>query len=265
MKTKIFTLVAGFTILAESAMAHAGKSELNIRLWDNGMFTLVVNNQSFSTPTTNFSMANLRPGNHQLKVFRNFINPYGYGGNVKMVYNGWVSIQPNTKLLAFVNSNGQLVVESLMPCHHKYYGNGYGNNWQYNNYNGNQYNGYGNTYGNYQYNNNGGSNYYNGGGYGYSYGMLPEQFSQLKLTIGNTSFDNTRLTVMKQAVAANQVTTAQVNELLGMLSFESTRLDFAKYAYAYTLDKENYYMVNNTFSFSSSIAELNHFIGQFNG
>jgi hypothetical protein len=50
-----------------------------------------------------------------------------------------------------------------------------------------------------------------------------------------------------------------------MLSFESTRLDFAKFAYTYTLDKENYYMVNNAFSFSSSVAELNNFIGQYNG
>ncbi len=265
MKTKIFTLVAGLTLMAESAMAHAGKSELNIRLWDNGMFTVVLNNQQFPTPSVNFSMGNLQPGNHSIKVFRNFVNPYGYGGHVKMVYNGFVMIKPNTNIFTFINPHGQLVVESVMPRHNKGYG--YGNNW--NNWNNNSsYNGYGSNYGNYQYNNNYGSNNQNCGGYGgygYSYGMSAEQFSQLKLTIGNTSFDNTRLSIMKQATSANQLTTSQVNELLGMLSFESTRLDFAKFAYTYTLDKENYYMVNNAFSFSSSIAELNNFIGQYNG
>jgi hypothetical protein len=259
MKTNFFTLVAGLILMAESAIAHAGKSELNIRLWDNGMFTVVLNNQQFQTPSVNFSMGNLQPGNHTLKVFRNFVNPYGYGGHVKMVYNGFLNIKPNTNMYAFINPKGQLVVESIMPRYKKGYG--YGNNWN----NNNNYNSYGSNYGNYQYNNNYGGNSQNCGEYGYSYGMSSEQFSQLKLTIGNTSFDNTRLSIMKQATSANQLTTSQVNELLGMLSFESTRLDFAKFAYTYTLDKENYYMVNNAFSFSSSVAELNNFIGQYNG
>ncbi|MCF8372573.1 MAG: DUF4476 domain-containing protein [Bacteroidales bacterium] len=52
----------------------------------------------------------------------------------------------------------------------------------------------------------------------------------------------------------------QVLELLQMLSFDSYRLDLAKYAYIYTVDKHNYYIVNNAFTFSSNITALNQYI-----
>ncbi len=46
-----------------------------------------------------------------------------------------------------------------------------------------------------------------------------------------------------------------------MLSFSRyTRLDFAKYAYAYTLDLRNYYKLNDAFTFESSIDELDKYI-----
>jgi hypothetical protein len=43
-------------------------------------------------------------------------------------------------------------------------------------------------------------------------------------------------------------------------SFESTRLDFARFAYAYVVDPQSYFMVNNAFAFSSSVDDLNRFL-----
>jgi hypothetical protein len=45
-----------------------------------------------------------------------------------------------------------------------------------------------------------------------------------------------------------------------LFSFESTRLDFAKFAYAYTLDLRNYYKLNDAFTFESSIDDLDKYI-----
>jgi hypothetical protein len=45
-----------------------------------------------------------------------------------------------------------------------------------------------------------------------------------------------------------------------LFSFEDTRLEFAQYAYAYTLDLRNYYKLNDAFTFESSIDELNKYI-----
>jgi hypothetical protein len=46
-----------------------------------------------------------------------------------------------------------------------------------------------------------------------------------------------------------------------MLTFESNRLDLAKFAYRYAADPNNYFMVNKGFTFNSSIDELSEYIG----
>jgi hypothetical protein len=56
------------------------------------------------------------------------------------------------------------------------------------------------------------------------------------------------------------MTTAQVSQIMALFSFEDSKLDFAKFAYGRTYDLSNYFMVNNAFTFSSSVDELNDFI-----
>lgn len=85
-------------------------------------------------------------------------------------------------------------------------------------------------------------------------------FEAAKTTIMKASFDDTKLSIAKQIASANCLTAAQIRDIMKLFSFESTRLDFAKFAYRYCYDKGNYFMVNDAFSFSSSIDELNQFI-----
>ena len=54
--------------------------------------------------------------------------------------------------------------------------------------------------------------------------------------------------------------TTQIMNIMKIFSFEDTRMDFAKYAYQYCVDKKSYYKVSNTFSFESSKTELNNYI-----
>ena len=91
-------------------------------------------------------------------------------------------------------------------------------------------------------------------------GMHPNAFGQLKNTINNQWFDSGKLQVAKQAISMNSLTPAQVAELIQLFSFESSKLEIAKMAFANTIDKQNYYIVNNAFWFSSSVAELDQYI-----
>lgn len=52
----------------------------------------------------------------------------------------------------------------------------------------------------------------------------------------------------------------QVKELLALFSYEDSKLELAKYAYDYTVDKGNYFMVNEAFSYSSSKESLMDYI-----
>jgi hypothetical protein len=92
--------------------------------------------------------------------------------------------------------------------------------------------------------------------------MNTNDFGTLKQMVRNASFEETRMTLIKQAIGDRFITAQQVLELMQMMSFESTRLELAKWAYPKALDSENYFIVNQGFSFSSSINDLANFIAR---
>jgi hypothetical protein len=44
--------------------------------------------------------------------------------------------------------------------------------------------------------------------------------------------------------------------MMGEFTFESQKLEYAKFAYPYTYDRANYYKINDAFGFESSIRDL---------
>jgi hypothetical protein len=48
--------------------------------------------------------------------------------------------------------------------------------------------------------------------------------------------------------------------ILQLFTFEDNKLELAKFAYDYCIDRENYYRVNDVFTFSSSKDELSRFL-----
>ena len=47
---------------------------------------------------------------------------------------------------------------------------------------------------------------------------------------------------------------------MGLLSFESNKLELAKFAYRFVADKQKFFLVNDSFTFESSIGELDRFV-----
>ena len=90
--------------------------------------------------------------------------------------------------------------------------------------------------------------------------MPTQEFNSAKKTIANTTFESTKLETAKTIVASQHVSTDQVMEICRIFSFESTKLDFAKFAYTHTSDKGNYFKVNDVFDFDASKTDLNRFI-----
>lgn len=90
--------------------------------------------------------------------------------------------------------------------------------------------------------------------------MQPGDFNSAKQSIASKSFEDSKFTLAQQIFNSNCLTSDQVRDIMGLFSFEDTRLDFAKYAYGRTFDLGNYYKVNDAFTFESSIDELNDFI-----
>jgi hypothetical protein len=262
MKKIIITLLAVWSFIA--VKANHQNSALTLKMFDNSTFVLTFDNTHFNTPSNNFNINNIIPGSHFVKVMR-VGSSHNHCGYPVIVFSGYVNIPAASTTHAMINNYNQFAVMSTVP-HYNYheepvYGGGDGNNSLDINYYDHGYNPH--------YGSNGYNNGYSGTGqcgtgvpqYTAPY-MSTYDFNKLKSSVESKSFDSSRLTVAKQGVKSNVLASWQVAELMDLLTFESSKLELAKYAYKYVADKGNYYLVNDQFTFSSSISELDQYIAK---
>lgn len=95
---------------------------------------------------------------------------------------------------------------------------------------------------------------------GCSYPMGTSDFDAAKKSIDSKDFEDSKFTVAKQVTKSNCLSAAQIKEVMQLFDFEATKLDYAKYAYDYCSDKNNYYKLNDAFDFESSVDELNEYL-----
>lgn len=92
------------------------------------------------------------------------------------------------------------------------------------------------------------------------YAMTSSDFSQALASIKAKSFSDSRLTLAKQVTQGNCLTSNQIKQIMTQFDFEDTKLEYAKFAYGYCFNPENYWKVNDAFQFESTIEELNEYI-----
>ncbi|MFD2246633.1 DUF4476 domain-containing protein [Pontibacter ruber] len=72
-------------------------------------------------------------------------------------------------------------------------------------------------------------------------------------------FESTRLTIAREALRNNSILSEDLRRLLEQFDYESTRVEFAKFAYDYVCDKERFYYIYDIFKFDSSVRELEEY------
>lgn len=90
--------------------------------------------------------------------------------------------------------------------------------------------------------------------------MTYEDYESAKQSISAKDFENTKLDMAKQIATSNCLSAEQVRGIMKLFTFENSKLDFAKFAYAHTYDKNNYFKVNDAFQFDSSATDLSNYI-----
>ncbi|MFW5658610.1 MAG: DUF4476 domain-containing protein, partial [Bacteroidota bacterium] len=88
----------------------------------------------------------------------------------------------------------------------------------------------------------------------------PGEMSQIMNAAESQRFSSTRLTVMKQGVRNHCVTTDQVVRMVEVFSRDDDRLDLAKFCYEFTVDPQNYFQLNNAFTFSSTTRAFDNWL-----
>lgn len=92
------------------------------------------------------------------------------------------------------------------------------------------------------------------------YHMDDHSFNGLMNTLRGMHFESSKMSVARNAIRANRLSARQAADLVGVMTFDSSRLELAKMAYLSTVDKENFFLVYDVFTFESSIVELNEYI-----
>ena len=230
---KIFTLFFA-SLFSLSLLAFEG-SRLSISsLATSAEMKIEVDGRKFTMKNNSITLSYLAEGYHQVKIFREKKGKgFAFGRNEVVVYSNSVFLKSGFHLDITVNRFGKVLIDERRidrdddwyQDEDDYYDNGNGG-WN---------DGYGNV-------------------------MNGREFEVLKESLRKEWFEANRLISVRFIIDKNNFTTQQVKELMLLFTFEKNRLEIARYAYSKTVDKKNYYLVNEVLTFSSSKDELARFI-----
>lgn len=92
--------------------------------------------------------------------------------------------------------------------------------------------------------------------------MSANDFAAFYKRFKSEAFDDNKTELAKVALINIKLTSEQVKELIACYSFEDKGLDFAKWAFRITFDKENFYTLADKFKFQSNKQTLLDFISK---
>ncbi|MBP7809002.1 MAG: DUF4476 domain-containing protein [Bacteroidia bacterium] len=89
-----------------------------------------------------------------------------------------------------------------------------------------------------------------------------EKLNSIISTIKKGHYEHDKIKIAKEEVVNNCFNTLQVEKLLALFSYDREKMDFAKAAYAVTVDKENYKILVENFQFSENKSDFLKFISK---
>jgi hypothetical protein len=109
---------------------------------------------------------------------------------------------------------------------------------------------------------NGGS--YDDGDYydNWRYTVSDSDFSVMSQRVAGAAYADEQLALVQELAAANYFTVSQVVALMKSCTYEDTRIEAAVSLYPRIVDPENWYLVNDGFTYSSSKKTLRERLGQ---
>jgi len=249
--SKMYTLLlVSFMSMAAFADERPKQSRITIATYENADISVQVDGRRYDERDNTIRISNVNPGYRKIQVYRRESSG-GMFGRVRerLIYNSNVYVKPRTEVEIFINRNGRAQVQEfdLDRRNDRRDDDRWDRDDRYNdrdNRNDDRWDDRDN----------------NRPGRG---GMSSQSFQSMMQTLRRESFDNTRLTLARQMIDRNSFETSQVREMLQLFSFESNRLDLAKYAYRNTVDRQNYHGLYDVFSFSSSKDELARYCNNY--
>jgi hypothetical protein len=242
MTIKFRTLLL-FLILLSPAVSelYSGDSYLNVSLYDDGEFYVAFDSKELPTPGNIAEFDGLEPGDHYLRISKSTVK---VPAKNDIIFEGRVRIPAGYNIYAVIDEYNSFSVYKKVPsskgrcrfdCDYFKHCGGEEKT--------------GNTEHQEQYTDE------------CKYKVIGEtEYKDFRKSISSRNFESSNVEITKGMLDKNMVTTDQVKEILSYFSFESNKLDIAKYAYKHTCDSKNYFKLYDAFTFDSSIEELKNYI-----
>ena len=203
------------------------KCVLKIELNDHSPLTVAIDNRDYKKVGTSLTFNDLPPGRHYLRVYEYKEYRDGTGGNAKLVYTGSVRIKKNTYTHCVVNPS---TAEMMVTTHEMVMDNrpvSTPNNPSNKEISGT---------------------------------LSGKEIDALANEIQSKVTDTDKMKLLQLRLANKTYTTTQVRIMLPWFHFEESRLELAKWAYANTVDKNNYRNISSDFDYETSVKELESFL-----
>jgi hypothetical protein len=224
MRNAIFTILILFAGLADVS-AQSRKAILKVMLSDGSPLSVSVNGRMYDKHGKTITIADLPGGTHYVKVYEYKAYRDERGGHARLLYSGNIRTRRNTLTILNVSpETGRARVKTVMP--EDEFENPYKDR----------------------------SDYY------HENELSQRDMQDLKQRVEDRITDTDKMKLLKSVLANSRYYTDDVKQMMSWMSFESTRLEFAKWAFANVIDSKNYWKLESEFTFSSSKDEFNEYI-----
>jgi hypothetical protein len=238
MKT-IFTLFVSLFLGTAVFAAARPNSILTIKSADNADIRVELDGKRFQPNDNSIMFGDMEPGRHDIRIYRQKRNSWFNlnGKGYELVYNTTINLKRRTHLFITVERNGRISMQENRIKRDA--------GWKDHKDRTPEYHGRWEDYDNHE---------------GYARAINDRDFRNVLASIEKEWLESNKLKSASQVVKGNHFTTAQVEQLLLLFSFENNKLELAKLAFMNTVDKQNYSNLFDVFSFNSSKRELERYI-----
>ncbi|MBK9481038.1 MAG: DUF4476 domain-containing protein [Bacteroidetes bacterium] len=240
-----------------SAFAGWNKGMLRIREERGRTISVSIDAIRINKIGRTLTIPNVSVGKHMIKVFAYNSNGYGYR-NGMMIYQGMIMVKPGSIYYCSVFEKGMEIEENCCIDDYGHWNNN--DNWEnwdedMKAWNNNQRWNQQDNHWNHDNNNYEDNNWEN-----YRGALSIGRYNQLIDQVRKTTFESSKITLLNSMLRNTKLTVAQLMGILKELTFESTKLQFAKDNYNKLVDPRNAFLINDLFTFQSSKDDFLEFI-----
>ena len=231
---QILSLLVLFTLTYVAQATHPASSVLNISLHDQAAFNVIINGKPYNHQASSYSIAELQPGRHFVEIIRfdRVHNGRSYVfSHPRVIFSDYIRLGSGIELTGYINHRHRFVETSKIARVHvpapvqqvRARPNR---------------------------------------SYPVRMAMDQRSFMHLKQSLEQSRNDSHRMNMARQATAAGYLSSGQVRELMLTFKSESSRLEYAKFAYPYTLDPQNYHVVHTSLRSPASSRNLHRYLAR---